>query len=32
MLGSVTNLSTTDAYVALIERHPGLMEGVTPPL
>jgi glycosyltransferase involved in cell wall biosynthesis len=32
MLGSITNLSSTDAYVALIERHPQLMSGVTPPL
>jgi hypothetical protein len=32
MLGSVTNLSSTDAYVALIERHPTLMTGVKPPL
>lgn len=32
MLGSVTNLSSTDAYIALIERHPRLMQGVKPPL
>lgn len=32
MLSSVTNLSTTEAYEALIERHPELMAGVTPPL
>jgi glycosyltransferase involved in cell wall biosynthesis len=32
MLGAVTSLSATDAYVALIDRHPQLMSGVAPPL
>jgi glycosyltransferase involved in cell wall biosynthesis len=32
MLGSVTDISLTDAFVALIERSPGLMRGVEPPL
>jgi hypothetical protein len=29
---AMTNLSTTEAYEALIERHPRLMAGVKPPL
>ena len=32
MLRSTTNLSMTEAYVALIERHPQLMAGIRPPL
>jgi hypothetical protein len=32
MLGTVTTLSGTDAYAALIDRHPELMKGITPPL
>ena len=29
---SLTNLSTTDAYAALIQRHPQLFQGAEPPL
>jgi hypothetical protein len=32
MLGAVTSLSATDAYISLIDRHPDLMSGVEPPL
>lgn len=32
MLRSVTTISNTEAFEALIERHPALMAGLTPPL